>query len=278
MVNAQADDRASPYMIAYLANLDGYWQVEVMTAGGEGQRQLTHNAYDKMHLSGYLNDRQVLVNGLQGELVRVDSDTGQEQAIHYSGPMVADAAISPDGTMIAFTTNSGDINDNNDIWIMRADGTKPQRLTAIPNMQIEPAWSADGQWIYFSSGKGGVSHDIWRVSIDGSQSEAISSAGLYHFDVAVATDGRLAFSNNRTGDYDIYVRMPDGKTQAVAPQAGLDAHPSWSPDGRQLLFDSLRGGVVNIWRYDFTSKQLTQLTHSKDGARFPVWLQKEVRP
>jgi len=273
MARAVADDGVSAYTIANLAFRDGYWQVDVMTADGKSRRPLTRSAYDKAHLSAYPDGRRVLVNGLQGELAAVDVATGEELPIHYNnGPPVADATVSPDGKTIAFTTTSTGETDNNDIWIMRADGTQPRRLTTLPHMQHEPAWSADGQWIYFSSGTGGVNHDIWRVRVDGSQSEAITSGGLYHFDPAVAADGRVAFSNNRSGDYDIYIRAVDGRTDVVAPHPGLDAHPSWSPDGSQLLFDSMRGGAVNIWKYDLATKRLTQLTNAPVGARYPVCL------
>jgi Tol biopolymer transport system component len=53
----------------------------------------------------------------------------------------------------------------------------------------------------------------------------------------------IAFTSWRNGDFDIYTIRPDGsglKRLTTAP--GNDAHSSWSPDGRYLIFSSSRLG------------------------------------
>src|SRR5258705_330368 len=64
-------------------------------------------------------------------------------------------AWSPDGHVIAFTSNrdSVDGNDNSDVWVVASDdstkGTTTRRLTAEPGPDGNPAWSPDGKSIAY---------------------------------------------------------------------------------------------------------------------------------
>ncbi len=49
-----------------------------------------------------------------------------------------------------------------DIYVISAEGGQPRRLTTDPAEDTVPSWSRDGNWIYFSSKRGG-SPQIWRM-------------------------------------------------------------------------------------------------------------------
>ena len=65
-------------------------------------------------------------------------------------------AWSPDGRLIAFTSNrdSVDGNDNSDIWVVASNdttkGTTTRRITSEPGPDDGPAWSPDGKSIAYS--------------------------------------------------------------------------------------------------------------------------------
>ena len=65
-------------------------------------------------------------------------------------------AWSPDGTLIAFTS---DRDDNSEIYVMAADGSDQRRMTHNPAIDTSPAWSPDGQSVWFASNRDG----IWQV-------------------------------------------------------------------------------------------------------------------
>ncbi len=77
-------------------------------------------------------------------------------------------AISPDGSMILFTSDHG---GNTDLWIMPAAGGDPVQLTFYkgdkenPGFDIEGSWSPDGKSIAFSSTRNGI-WAIWKMDID----------------------------------------------------------------------------------------------------------------
>jgi TolB protein len=144
----------------------------------------------------------------------------------------------------------------------------------MPGLQHEPTWSDDGAFLYFLSGSGKQTHDIWRLELRSGSREQLTAADLYHFDVAVSARGDLAFSANSLGNYEIFLQ-PAGRTATPLTQDNaFAAHPSFSPDGGQILFESTRSGSVQIWKLELDSKHLIQITHDPNGARAPVWRNK----
>jgi TolB protein len=74
-------------------------------------------------------------------------------------------AWSPDGRRIAFTSNR---TQDNEIWIMRADGKGQRRLAGLRGRDdVGPTWSGDGTRIAFSSRGAGGKSLIYLVGADG---------------------------------------------------------------------------------------------------------------
>ncbi len=77
-------------------------------------------------------------------------------------------SISPDGSMLVFTSDHG---GNADIWIMSARGGDPVQLTDYqgdeenPGFDVEPSWSPDGESIAFSSTRGDM-WAVWKMDLD----------------------------------------------------------------------------------------------------------------
>ena len=70
-------------------------------------------------------------------------------------------AFSPDGRRIAFVSNR---DQDNQIYVMNADGSGQRRLTRRPGNDFAPAWSPDGRRIAFHR----VGDGIWVMNADGS--------------------------------------------------------------------------------------------------------------
>jgi Tol biopolymer transport system component len=125
---------------------------------------------------------------------------------------------SPDGQHIAFDYNG---EGNADIYVIRAAGGKPIRLTADPADDMAPSWSRDGRWIYFISKRTGR-YEVWKVSSEGGPAIQVSrNGGGMAFE---SPDGRSVYYMN--GDFSGSLwRMPSsgGTANEVLPSVATRA-------------------------------------------------------
>jgi TolB protein len=256
-----------PPSLAYLAVSSGYWEIWLSNADGTGARQLTRSKKDKTRLSWYPDGKSLLAGCNDGHVVRVDL-AGTETTIPLEQFPIVDAVISPDGKYLAYSFSTA--IDGNDLWIANANGAGAERLVKMTKLQHEPVWSPDGRYLYFLSGDGGQAHDIWRISLATKSLEQMTVGSLYHFDIALSPKGELAYSNNQSGNYEIYLER-NGKPEAITKNSALDARPAFSPDGNVIVFESTRGGMPNLWQVNLQSGLTQQITFHKDGARDPAW-------
>jgi eukaryotic-like serine/threonine-protein kinase len=81
------------------------------------------------------------------------------QLTNCKGYDIGTPVFSPDDQFIAFSSH---VQGNGDVCVMNANGVQLRRLTNEPSEDIIPTWSRDGQWIYFTSNRGGK-NSIWKV-------------------------------------------------------------------------------------------------------------------
>jgi len=89
------------------------------------------------------------------------------------------------------------------------------------------------------------------------------------------TNGRIAFTSDRSGSWQIYTMNPDGADQVqvtnLAPNDGTQsALPSISPDGRQLAFNYDAGDGFDLYVINIDGTGLRQLT-TDHASLFPRW-------
>jgi TolB protein len=173
-----------------------------------------------------------------------------------------------------------DSRDANELWVCDLDGAGLRELTNRAGLQHSPAWDPHGGKIFYLSDLGPRgSHDIWSISPDGSEDQQLTFGELRHLDVAISIRGDIAYSGNQEGSYDVWLKAPAAMPVRLTDDPALDAHPSFSPDGEELLFESSRGGTLNIWRIPRSGGASVQVTHLEaPGARLPVWSPAEAVP
>ena len=82
--------------------------------------------------------------------------------------------------------------------------------------------------------------------------------------------GRLAFPMGN-GNVDIYSSLPNGSDlRQLTTDPGFDACPVWSPNGKQIVFCSNRGGTWQIWLMNADGTNQHVITHG-DPALYPNW-------
>jgi len=170
---------------------------------------------------------------------------------------------SPDGSRIAFDHH---VDGNAEIFSIRTDGRELRRLTTNPFPDLVPSWSSDGAWVYFCSGRSGVTH-IWKVSAAGGTAVQVTSKG--GFEAIESADGRTLYYTR--GDR---LRSLDFATGVEAPlpelsDVSVDRH--WDLTRRGLFYAPIQpDGRSQLHRLDLTTRQITPLFSLEKT--FPNWL------
>jgi TolB protein len=84
--------------------------------------------------------------------------------------------------------------------------------------------------------------------------------------------GKVAFTSDRDGNFEVYSMDADGGGQTrLTENAGEDYSPAWSPDGQRLAFVSTRDGNAEIYVMNADGSGQTRLTDSTAGDLAPLW-------
>jgi dipeptidyl aminopeptidase/acylaminoacyl peptidase len=92
-----------------------------------------------------------------------------EPADWYSMTTVSNAAMSPDGSRVAFevtTVRESDNRRHSEIWVVSTTGGEPVRHTSPNFSSSNPRWSHDGQLLLFTSQRPGGRGNTWMLRMD----------------------------------------------------------------------------------------------------------------
>lgn len=197
----------------------------------------------------------------------------------------AEASYSPDGEWIAFTSNrqayaraldrrerkllQTDPAYFGEIWIMRADGTEPRRLTHAPGYDGGPFFFADGSrivWRRFT--EDGLLADLWSMRPDGTDQRRLTDLEAMSWAPYPHPSGEYVFfASNKLGfdNFEVFIVDAAGRKEPVRVTYtdGFDGLPVPSPDGRRLAWTSNRhgdrGGQIYLadWNHEAALRALT---------------------
>lgn len=184
---------------------------------------------------------------------------------------VNEVSVSEVGFMgcLLFSSNS---TGNSEIYKLQQSHDKVQQLTNSSGLDIEPAWSPDGQKIAFASNRPDeAGFQIYVMNADGSNQQRVGEAQPGdNTHPSWSPDGRqLIFQSQRdtNGDplddnSDIYMMNSDGSNiNVLAFHSADDTEPVWSPDGSKIAFLSERSGQDEVYTMSPDGTEITQLTN-----------------
>jgi TolB protein len=188
-----------------------------------------------------------------GEIYEMDPTGGAETNLTTNPALDTDPARSPDGRLIAFTSNrGGDSLSASEIYVMNADGTNAVRLTTNDSYDGRPAWSPGGKKLVFVSLRDG-NPEIYSMNADGTgQLRLTRNPGLDLSPGYSASGNQLVFASarltTRASAAEIYVVNASGlNLRRLTRNAAFDDQPVWSPAGDRIAFTSLADGPASVY-------------------------------
>lgn len=258
--------------IAFLRFSGDFYQIWLMDRDGRNLRQLTTSPGDKANISWSPDGSRILYNTNMGELHILNIASGKSRPLDIGMTGMTDAEWSPDGKSVLFSLSTTDSIDTNDIWLVTLADKSRRKLTRMAHLQHHPVWADRGRKILFLSGQGNEVHDIWITDTGGLSPRQLTFSSGYNFEPDCSVLNQVAFSSNRSGNYDLYLMDLQGtRVVPVAAHPGFDSEPDWGPNGKSLVFVSNRSGRSHIWKLRLDGLILTQLTRGDSRNRTPKW-------
>ncbi|MFL2896057.1 MAG: Tol-Pal system beta propeller repeat protein TolB [Candidatus Pelagibacter sp.] len=245
---------------------DGY-NIKYLTLGNELVLTPRFNPTNQMvtYLSYFKNLPRVYL---------LDIETGVQEVVGDFPGMTFAPRFSPDGKKIIMSFAK---DGNSDIYTMDLENRIVEKITNHPSIDTSPSFSPDGKYICFNSDRSGY-QQIYVMKSDGSKVKRISFGnGLYGTPVWSPRGDLIAFTKLHKGKFYIGVMRVDGSGERLLTENYYQEAPSWSPNGRVLIFyretksDSEgKGFTAKLWSIDLTGYN-ERLVDTETDASDPSW-------
>lgn len=253
-------------------------RIAIMDQDGANQRFLTGGADLVLTPRFSPNLQKIIYMSYKNNNPRVyiqDVDTGETELVgHFPGMSFA-PRFAPDGKSVIM---SASLDGNSEIFTMNLKTKKMTRLTNDPAIDTSPSYSPDGKQIVFNSDRGGT-QQLYVMNSNGSNVQRISFSdkGRYATPVWSPRGDLIAFTKMYQGKFYIGVMYPDGSGERLLTESFMDEGPTWSPNGRVIMFARQTKSYVsngnsrwNIYSIDLTGYN-ERLVKTSEDASDPAW-------
>jgi len=238
---------------------------------------------------------------LAAEIYLMDGDGTNPRRLTQNNFADGFPALSPDGKRIVFDSNRlltvGEPFNTSDLFVMKADGT--EQISLVRGSSA--TWSPDSRRIAFhasASGKGRpinflpgaatTDSDIFVMNVDDFLKKRARPKNITNNPAAIDDDPdwsphgqQIIFTSHAVTDNtdnhvtaEIYLLDADrtGKPTRLTNNTEEERAPSWSPDGKRIVFCCRRGGPdFEICVMNADGSGQVQLTNNTIGDLTPSW-------
>ncbi|MDE1914459.1 MAG: PD40 domain-containing protein [Sphingomonadales bacterium] len=220
-----------------------------------------------------------------GDLWVVSSQGGKPEQLTHDAALEADAAWSPDGKFLAYSSDKG--GGLLQLWVRDMATGKDRQITNIDTQPLGAAWSPDGTRIAFLDVDG-------RWGVAGLETVDVASGVVTRLQPSLAQPGKPTWSPDgryvavalskafsasfREGRNQIWVVPSDGKGapfwRDADPVTSLDTRggggPVWSPDGQKMA--AIQDGLLKVWPVGKDASRMgPERSYSSEISYYPTW-------
>ena len=200
----------------------------------------------------------------------VRTDLGQFDGLYFAPRFV------PQSQDIIFSFASPENPGNTDVWKMNIITRRFQRITSHPAIDISPSFSPDGKHFAMTSDRSG-SQQIYTQLADGSEATRITfGKGNFSTPVWSPRGDLIAFTRQLDGQFAIGVMRTDGTAVRILDERWHIEGPTWSPNGRVLMYFSENpasdggGAYGRLHSVDLTGQNKRNI-ETPGAASDPAW-------
>lgn len=195
-------------------------------------------------------------------------------------------ALSPDNRWIAFASNR---TGNWDIYMMSIDGRQVLPITSSSEHELHPTFSPDGTKIAYSKlGQQSGRWEMWVMDVANPSIKRFLEYGLFPEWCPDLAKSKILFQRSRQRGsryHSIWTidfvggeaRRP---TEIVSAANAAVIHPSWSPDGKRIVFSTIvspetsdieNPSQSDVWIANIDGSGRTNLTNGQFANLQPIW-------
>lgn len=274
-------------MVAFANELEDD-QIRILNFSGSGNEPCTINSTRSDTTPQLSPDGSRLVfsstRSGSSELWLASSDCSDlKQLTNFNESTTGNPRWSPDGTRIVFDHRQ---SDRNDVYVINADSTIPIRVTESNGQNSMPFWSADGEWIYFTSNRTAPNrlNQIWKSRVTGGPAIPVSTADdAEKWRPQLSQDGKNLYfvRNNQIWQQE----TSSGREYPIQELANLQFNCNWELNGDAIYYYQNSTVLRSvIYKLDLKTRKISllktiegeltstipSLSISGDGRRFAV--------
>lgn len=261
--------------IVFDSNIDGQYEIYKINANGADNSIIAESTHANAYQPSWSKNGTELAYVSQGNggvnIYKLDSNSVLSRLTNHYGLLIQSSQPSwepvNNNARIVYQTNDDSITYldivygfsfgamsflNYGIAIMENDGSGKMFLTD-PNTSnsLEPVWHPSGTYIYYSRQEDNSNYEIWKVNPSGSGHELVVSVdGDCRYPCLNPSGTVVVYSNNRTGEYQLYSYELSTSIETRLTQNTLECtRPTYTPDGDYVVYTRYSPeGEPSLWR------------------------------